>query len=335
MELFRNTEVRVQTLLHLGVTVIGFMVCLFLSVPAAFVLLGVSCITLAAALLLHRKRFHTIAQLCDQISSILQGSEEIMLSQFHEGEMSILSTEIHKMTTRLREQNACLQRDRRFMKEAMEDLSHQLRTPLTSMMLILGMLRQPELTKQQRMEYLQELYTLLDRMQWQIDTLLGLSRLEADAVTFRTDTVQCSTLIDRALEPISVALELKGITIRVEITGEPSFRGDLQYCTEALGNLLKNCMEHTPSGGTVTIQAEQNSIYTSILITDSGSGIPEEQLSHLFERFYRASEFGKKGYGIGLAFAQRIIAAQNGSLQVKNVLPHGAQFDLRMYRTVV
>ena len=90
-------------------------------------------------------------------------------------------------------------------------------------------------------------------------------------------------------------------------------------------------MEHTPEGGTIKISSAENAVYTGITVTDSGSGIPEQELPRIFERFYRGSEFGKNGYGIGLAFARKVIALQNGSLQVRNAPPLGAEFEMRMY----
>ncbi len=333
--MMRSPEVRIQTGLHLLCTLAGFTVCCFLHLPAAFLLLGVSLLTLGISLYFHHRRNRSLSALCDEIDSILHGAEQVSFQAFQEGELSILSSEIQKMTIRLREQNTLLHQDKQYLKESMEDISHQLRTPLTSMILILGMMREPELPRRQRMEYLQELYSLLARMQWQIETLLSLSRLEAGAVAFQRETVHCAALIRAALDPISIAMELKNITVDIRLEGAPEFQGDMQYCTEALSNLLKNCMEHTPEGGRITITAQENAIYTGLIITDTGSGIAPEALPHIFERFYRSSDFAKNGYGIGLAFAKKVITAQNGSLQVRNAKAGGAEFDLRIYRTVV
>ena len=232
-------------------------------------------------------------------------------------------------------QNDALRSDKSFMQQAMEDISHQLRTPLTSVMLILDMLRSPDLTGAQQQENLRELQSLLTRMQWLIETLLGVSRLDAGAVRFQQETVHCAKLIEAALEPISVTLELKDIDIQLDLQEDAAFIGDNLYCTEAMVNLLKNCMEHTPEGGCIKIAVQQNAIYTGILITDSGPGIAEKDLPHIFERFYRGTQFSKTGYGIGLSFARQIITAQNGSIQVRNAQPLGAQFDIRFYRTAV
>ncbi len=333
--MLRDPDIRLQLVLQLLLTLAAFIVCLFLSIPAAFFLLVCALLLLGMNLWFHAKRFRKVAKLCDQVDEILHGAEHLSFGEFQEGELSILSSEIHKMTVRLREQNARLAHEQQFMKEAMEDISHQLRTPLTSTMLILGMMRDPALSQKERMEYLHELYGLLTRMQWLIETMLTISRLEAGAVKFQTVTVSCRRLISAALEPLSIAMELKNITVEIDAAEGPSFQGDFQYCTEALTNLLKNCMEHTPEGGSISIKASENGIYTGILVTDSGNGIAEQDLPHIFERFYRSSEFARNGYGIGLAFARNVIAAQNGSLQVRNAKPHGAQFDLRFYNTTV
>lgn len=331
MNIMRSPEICTSFFCQLGAAVIGFVGCLFFSVPAAFVLLAVSAVIMLIQFVPLSKRGEKISKLCGEIDDILHGADKADLSEYREGELSILSDEIRKMTVRLREQNSALYKDKQFMKEALEDMSHQLRTPLTAMLLVLGMLREPGLSVQQRTEHIQELYRLLSRMQRMLETLLSLSRLEAGAVEFRTEEIPVKDLIKDAIEPLSISVELKNITVRTEIEGSPVFRADRQYCTEAVVNILKNCIEHTPEGGTIKISAAENGIYTGITVTDSGQGIPEQELPHIFERFYRGSEFNKNGYGIGLAFAQKIIALQNGSLQVRNAPPLGAEFEIRMY----
>lgn len=332
MNIMRERETRVPFIWQVCAVAVGFAGCLFFSVPAALVLLLVSAVVLAMQFLPLSKRSDKITRLCGDIDDILQGADNIDLSEYCEGELSILSDEIRKLTIRLREQNSALMSDKQFMKEALEDMSHQLRTPLTAMLLVLGMLRRPELPEKQRAEHIQELYSLLSRMMRMLETTLGLSRLEAGAVEFKTEELPVKALIEEALEPFSIAAELKSIAIQTEVSGSLIVRGDRQYFNEAIGNILKNCVEHTPEGGSIKISAAENALYTSLVITDSGSGIPEAELPHVFERFYRGAEFGKNGYGIGLAFARKIVALQNGSLEVRNAPPLGAEFEIRVYK---
>ena len=334
MEITRSPETRTAVICQLGAAALGFGGCLFFSVPAAFVLLGAAAAIILIQFVLLSKRGGKLAKLCGDIDDILRGADKADLSEYREGELSILSDEIRKMTVRLREQNSALYKDKQFMKEALEDMSHQLRTPLTAMLLVLGMLRDTSLSAQQRSGHIRELYKLLSRMQWMLETMLGLSRLDAGTVEFRTEDIPVRELVREALEPLSISAELKNITIITEIENDPVFRADRQYCTEAVVNILKNSIEHTPEGGTIRISAAENSIYTGLTVTDSGSGIPEQELPRVFERFYSgnpSSGFNKNGYGIGLAFARKIIALQNGSLTVKNAPPMGAEFEIKIY----
>jgi len=279
-----------------------------------------------------KRRNSELLRLCDRIDEILHEKGTVRFEEFQEGELSILASEIYKMTVRLREQNLQLRKDRQFMKESLEDLSHQLRTPLTSMLILVSTLRKSELSDHDRTQKIQELLKLLTQMQWQIETLLKLSRLEAGAVQFRISTFPVSELIRSALDPIAISLELKNINIIINIQNQPELSGDQPYLTEAVLNILKNCMEHTPESGTIRIQASENAVCTTILISDSGTGISEEAIPHIFDRFYRGTERSGNGFGIGLAFARKIITSQNGSLQVRNIQPHGAEFEIRIYK---
>ena len=326
---------KLRRVLHIALTVIGAAVCALFSIPAAIVLAATSLAVFIMDEIIQYRRRKAIFRLCDDIDRILKGSDSVSFDDYKEGSLSILTAEIHKMTIMLREQNSALSADKQFMKSSMEDIAHQLRTPLTSMILLVELLRDTKLAPQQRAEYVQELYSLLSRMNWLIDTMLGLSRIDAGAVKFREQEISCRELISSALEPISISLELKGISVDVDISGEPQFIGDMQYFTEALLNILKNCMEHTPEGGKIAISAVETPIYAGIMITDSGSGFTDHDLDHIFERFYRSGEPSKSGYGIGLAFARRIITSQNGSLQAYNAPSGGACFDMRVYNTAV
>ena len=324
-------DARICRIVHISATLAGAALCAYLSIPAALILLAVSALIFAVNAMYQRKYSRKIMKLCDDIDRILRGDSAVSFADYSEGSMSILTAEIHKMTIRLREQNSALITEKNYLKESLEDIAHQLRTPLTSMVIILEMLRNPELSKHERMSSVQELHSLLSRMNWLIETMLGLSRIEAGAVKFQKQEIECRNLIADSLEPISVQLDLKGIDVVTDIEGEPRFTGDRLYFTEALMNILKNCMEHTPEGGKIKIFSKENPIFTQIVVTDSGEGIDEEELPHIFERFYRSGHSSGSGYGIGLAFARKIAISQNGSLQAANSPGGGALFDMRIY----
>lgn len=324
-----------RRLIHILLTAAGTAVCAFFSIPCTVAVLVLSAAFFVFYERIFAQRHDQVMKLCDDIDRILRSNDQIRFDEYQKGELSVLSAEIHKMTIRLREQNAALLEEKQFAKEALEDISHQLRTPLTSVMMILGLMRTPDLTDKSRMEYLRDLYELLARMKWLIETMLSLSRIEADAVRFTKEPVSCRELIARSVETVSVTAELKNVEIRTEIDGEPVFIGDLHYTSEALVNLLKNAIEHTPDGGTVTVSANGSNISSNIRITDTGEGIPEEELPYIFRRFYRSSEYTKNGYGIGLAFAKKVISAQDGSLKASNRKPNGAEFNIHFFKTTI
>ena len=324
-----------RRLIHILITAALVIPCLLFSIPCAVTAAVASAVFLVFYEILFSQRKSKVMNLCDDIDRILRNDDRISFDDHKEGELSVLSAEIHKMTMRLREQNAELQKEKQFAKEALEDISHQLRTPLTSVMMILGLMRSTNLSETERVEYLRDLYELLARMKWLIETMLSLSRIEADAVKFAKERVICRELIRQSVDTVSVAAELKGVEIRTEIDGEPEFHGDFHYTSEAIVNLLKNAVEHTPEGGTVTIQAKDSNIVTNIIIADTGEGIPEKELPHIFDRFHRSSEYTKNGFGIGLAFAKKVISAQGGSLKASNRKPHGAVLDIRFFKTTI
>jgi signal transduction histidine kinase len=324
-----------RRLIHVLLTAALAVPCLFFSIPCAVTAAVASTAFLIFYEWIFAGRRETVMKLCDDIDRILRSDDIISFDEYREGELSVLSAEIHKVTIRLREQNAELQREKQFAKEALEDISHQLRTPLTSVMMILGLMNDSELTEKDRMAYLRDLYELLARMKWLIETMLSLSRIKADAVNFAKKTVSCRELIAQSVETVSVTAELKGVEIRTIIDGEPALIVDMHYTSEAIVNLLKNAIEHTPEGGTVTVTAKGSNIATEITITDTGEGIPEAELPHIFERFYRSTEYKKNGFGIGLDFAKRVISAQDGSLRASNIKPHGAAFSIHFFHTTI
>ncbi len=334
MNIFRSPELKISIIVQIILEVVGIAVCISLDRICAVVLAIVFTASLAVQCLFLAKRQNTISGFCDEIDKLLHGAEKINLESFQEGELSILSSEIQKMTVRLREQNSALRREKVFLKESLEDISHQLRTPLTTMLVILGMLREPKLPAEERSEHVREMMSLLSRMSWLIDTMLGLSRLEADAVKFKPENIFVSELVRDSFEPLSISFELKDITLKTEINENIHIFADKQYLSEALVNIFKNCLEHSQSGGEVTVSAYENGIFTDIVITDTGTGISDEEISKIFERYYRGSDLSGKGYGIGLAFARKIAASQNGSLVVRNRKDRsGAEFELRMYKS--
>lgn len=215
---------------------------------------------------------------------------------------------------------------------ALADISHQLRTPLTAINLTLSMLGREGLPEQERRALLQERRRLVTRMEWLVETLLKMSRIDAGAVSFREESCRAADIIRRAVQPLAVPMELRGITLETA-AGEECFTGDAAWSAEALGNVLKNCMEHAASY--IRVSARETALFTEITVQDDGPGFRAEDLPRLFERFYRGKDAAPASVGIGLALARMVLSAQNGTIRADNACPGGALFTLRWYRSTV
>ncbi len=333
MKLLRNPEVKKQLILHLfvsaAVTALAFLLgdrfgAFTLSLCVVFTL-----IYMAGTY----RRYKRISELAADVNKILHGNNEISLKSYSEGELAILHSEIYKMTVRLREQQQKLTDDKEYLADSLADISHQLRTPLTSINLLVQFLSEPGITEERRQNLTNELYGLLSRIDWLITTLLKISRLDAGTVKFKRETVSMEELIRKSTSSLLVPIELRNQ--KLSIKAEGLFCGDAAWTCEALSNVIKNCMEHTPEGGSIEIKAQENSLYTEIIISDNGNGIAKEDLPHIFERFYKGKDSGDKSFGIGLALSRMIIIGQHGTIKAENRALKGALFTIRFYKGTV
>ena len=333
-QLLRNKEVRISLWIFLGITVVFSSAASLLDIRFGILsLLMGSCLT--AVFLIHsRKRYERLSQLAGDIDRILHGMDaSVPLSQYAEGELCILQNELYKMTVRLREQQSALTCEKNALSDSLADISHQIRTPLTTATLLVQSLRNPELDESLRLQRARELLSLLSRIDWLIVTLLKISKLDAGSIQFVPESISLQTLLKQAAEPLQIPIELHKQALHIEAAG--SFRGDSQWTKEAISNIVKNCMEHTPQGGSISIIGKENALYTQILISDTGPGIPKEELPHIFERFYKGKESGKDSFGIGLNLARMIVTRQNGTLKAENNPQGGALFTIRFMKSTI
>jgi len=333
MKLLKNKEVRGALLWQLLLSAAACAVCFFFDVRAGLTAAGLSLLLMLVFCISTYKRYQRISFLADDINQVLHGDSSIDFDNYSEGELSILHSEIYKMTVRLREQQQKLINDKKYLADSLADISHQIRTPLTSINLLVERLSASGLTDECRHQLTNELYGLLDRIDWLITTLLKISKLDAGTVQFNKETVSMETLINKSCAPLLIPIELRGQELIIHAEG--NFYGDPAWTSEAVGNIVKNCMEHTPDGGKIEIEAAENALYSEIIIKDNGTGISPEDLPHIFERFYKGKDSDGKSFGIGLALSRMIIAGQKGTVKAENRKNAGAMFTLRFYKGTV
>ena len=310
-------------------TVIGFCV----SALTGILILAACLIAIAVFLLTERYRYRKLQKLNADLDKLLISGTPLPIAEYDEGELSILANQIQKITLLLKESAEVVKADKKYLADSLADISHQLRTPLTSMNLTASMLRKPELSTEKRIELSGELRNLLARTDWLVETLLKISKLDAGTVKLIQNPVRVKDLIDRAAEPLAIPMDLRNQRLVVHCK-EEAFIGDPVWTAEALGNILKNCMEHTPEDGIVTVIASETALYTQIEVQDTGSGFDPKDIPHLFERFYKGSNASENSYGIGLALARTVITSQNGSVQAMNG-DSGAKFVIKFYKQVI
>ena len=333
MKLLKNKEVRGALLWQISVSVIACPLCFLFDLRAGLTAVVLSLLLMLIFCISTYKRYRRIASLADDINHVLHGDSPIDFDNYSEGELSILHSEIYKMTVRLREQQQKLISDKEYLADSLADISHQIRTPLTSINLLVERLSASGLTDECRHQLTNELYGLLDRIDWLITTLLKISKLDAGTVQFNKETVSMETLINKSCAPLLIPIELRGQELIIRAEG--NFYGDSAWTSEAVGNIVKNCMEHTPDGGKIEIEAAENALYSEIIIKDNGTGISPEDLPHIFERFYKGKDSDGKSFGIGLALSRMIVAGQKGTVKAENRKNTGAMFTLRFYKGTV
>lgn len=283
-----NKELHRGIAILVGATVILTAIGFWVS-AACGVLVLIACVVIGVIhIVTEIYRYRRLQKLSADLDLLLISGVPLPITEYNEGELSILANQVQKLTLRLTEAAEVVEADKKYLADSLADISHQLRTPLTAMNLTTTMLRSSNLSDEKRMELTGELRSLLTRTDWLVETLLKISKLDAGTVKLAKDTVSVSELISRSAAPIAIPMDLRNQTLMVKC-GEESFSGDLIWSAEALGNILKNCIEHTPEGGTITVTAQETALYTQIEVTDTGTGFDLKDIPHLFERFYKGS----------------------------------------------
>ncbi len=279
------------------------------------------------------QRYKELQKITKDLDALLLHGTALPIAFYEEGELSLLAYQVQKLTQKLTEAKKALQKDKAFLADSLADISHQLRTPLTAMHLTLSLLRETENDPKRHRELIRDFRNLLDRTQWLVEALLKLSKLDAGTLQLRPEEVSLPQLLEQAAAPFAIALELQEQSLKIQCQ-ECTLFCDSIWTAEAIGNVLKNAIEHTPSGKEILLVGRDTAIYTEIIVKDQGKGFSPEELPRLFERFYRGSRESVISCGIGLSLCQSILAAQNGSIQAQN-WEQGGQFTIKFYKQLL
>lgn len=288
---------------------------------------------LMGVFLYQRRRNQKVDEFVQYIRRIEQGVYQIPLDENEEEELSELKNELYKITVMLRETAELSKKQKRALSDSVSDISHQLKTPLTSCLILLdNMAESTHMEEGTRRQFLAEITRQLTSVNWLVQVLLKLSRLDAGVVELKEEEIRIQQLLEQAIDKVALLAEWKEISIQVSGEMQAVISGDERWLQEAFINLIKNAIEHSPAKGEIQITVEDNQVYTGVRIRDYGCGISMEEQKHIFERFYRSSAAKEDSVGIGLALAQEIIKRGNGSLTVESEVGQGTTFLIKFLK---
>ncbi len=271
-----------------------------------------------------------IKEITKMISKINNRQFDIDINDFNEGELSILKNEISKTTTMLRQVADNSVKDKLNLKDSLGDISHQLKTPLTSITIMIdNILDNPDMNEKTRKKFLINIKREILNINFLVMSLLKLSKFDANVVKFNKESVYLKDIINESIKNVSMIKELKNITIKVSGDDNIKLLCDFKWQVESITNILKNSIEHTSEYGTVEVNYSENKLYTRILIKDNGKGIDSDDLPHIFDRFYKGENGSDDSFGIGLSLSKTIIEKEGGSITVKSTPNIGTIFTIK------
>lgn len=273
--------------------------------------------------------YNRVRRLTMAAKKVVEGDYDLTISENKEGDFSKLAVSFNSMKEIIRNNIGELKKEKQFLVELLSDISHQLKTPLSSMIIYNDIMINKELSKEQREKFLMDNQNQLQRMKWLIQSILKLAKLDAKAIGLDKEQQSLNDTIQEAIDALGSKAAESKVDINYIENGEIVFEHDRLWLEEALINIIKNGIEHTGEGGSISIQAVENPIYRRIIIEDTGEGIREEDLPNIFKRFYKVKTSRKSdSVGIGLALAKSIIESHNGVIDVQSKLGQGTKFTL-------
>lgn len=271
-----------------------------------------------------------INEITKYIEEINRGNYKLNIEENTEDELSILKNELYKITIKLKEVAENSQKDKTTLKDSLSDISHQIKTPITSILIMLdNILSDENMPEDIKKDFIKDIKREIVNIKFLVESILKLSKIDSNSIKFIKKEVLIKDIINEAVKNVSMLSELKNIEIIV--SGDDSIKTicDLKWQVEAITNILKNCIEHSYENRKIYINYNQNNMYTELKIEDNGTGIDAKDLPHIFERFYKGKNSSSDSVGIGLALSKSIIESNNGYIQVDSKLNKGTTFIIK------
>ena len=271
-----------------------------------------------------------INEITKYIEEINRGNYKLNIEENTEDELSILKNELYKITIKLKEVAENSQKDKTTLKDSLSDISHQRKTPITSILIMLdNILSDENMPEDIKKDFIKDIKREIINIKFLVESILKLSKIDSNSIKFIKKEVFIKDIINEAVKNVSMLSELKNIEIIV--SGDDSIKTicDLKWQVEAITNILKNCIEHSYENRKIYINYNQNNMYTELKIEDNGTGIDAKDLPHIFERFYKGKNSSSDSVGIGLDLSKSIIESNNGYIQVDSKLNKGTTFIIK------
>ena len=251
------------------------------------------------------------------LKKVNNGNYKLNIEENSEDELSKLRNELYKTTILLREAAENSKKESKNLSKALEDISHQLKTPITSIRIMMdNIYENPDMDEKTREDFLKTISKQVDWISSLVISLLKLAKFDSGTIIMNDDIIDVEKLIDESIENLSILLDIKNIEIEKDIPRNSSFRADYKWQLEAITNIIKNSIEHSKENSKIDIKVEDSSVMLKIEIKDYGEGISKKDINHIFERFYKAKNSSTDSIGIGLALAKTIIEKDNGYISV-------------------
>ena len=296
-------------------------------------IVGLAFIVLIIFIKYNNSKDKKLQEITKYIEEINNKNYKLDIEDNTEDELSILKNEIYKTTVMLKEVAENSVKDKVNLKDSLSDISHQLKTPLTSMSIMVdNIMDNPEMDSKTRNEFIKDIRREIININFLVNSLLKLSKLDANSVHFINKGVYVEEIILESIKNVSVLCDLKNIDILVDGNKQIKINCDLKWQVEAITNILKNCVEHSKDNSKIEIFYEENNVYTKIEIKDYGVGIDKEDLIHIFERFYKGKNSSNESVGIGLALSKSIIENNNGYIGVESEIRKGSLFIIKYFK---